>query len=181
MTEQLPYASRWQAAASFAAREHEHQVRKDGRTPYVAHPVRVAMVVALRFGVTDEATLSAALLHDVIEDTGTDYDDLDERFGPDVADIVACLTKDMRLVEAEREAAYDAQLAAGPVAARLIKLADVYDNLSDARDAAAQRKLLGKVRRALDLAAGDDELATARQVVAVLAEAVEADLAASDP
>ena len=47
----------WQRAASFAARQHHGQFRKDGATPYVAHPVRVALTVRHLFGVDDPATI----------------------------------------------------------------------------------------------------------------------------
>jgi (p)ppGpp synthase/HD superfamily hydrolase len=97
----------WQQAVSFAAQQHQGQYRKDGETPYFAHPVRVALVVRHVFEISDQTALIAALLHDLIEDTTTDYDDLIERFGKDVADCVAALTKDARLAEREREAAYD--------------------------------------------------------------------------
>jgi guanosine-3',5'-bis(diphosphate) 3'-pyrophosphohydrolase len=151
----------WHEAAAFAAREHGAQRRRDGRTPYAVHPARVALIVATVYGVTDETTLAAAYLHDLIEDCPTDYEDLSERFGADVADIVAALTKDMRVPEAEREVRYDEQLRDGPSAARLIKLADVYDNLVDAEDAPARRKCLDRVERALAIADADPALADA--------------------
>ena len=156
----------WPRAASFALRAHGGQVRKDGSTPYAAHPVRVAMTIACVFDIRDEMVLAAALLHDVIEDCGTDYDDLLETFGEEVADLVACVSKDMRMIEHEREAAYDRQLAAGPWQARLIKLADVYDNLADTvadgRDAAS---ITDKVERALALTKDDSQLEQARRIV----------------
>ncbi len=93
--------SLWQQASAFAARAHRHQLRRDGRTPYYSHCARVAMTVALKFGCTNDRVLAAALLHDVVEDTDTDYDDLLKRFGPEVADLVAAMTKDMRLVESQ--------------------------------------------------------------------------------
>ena len=102
----------WQQAAAFAGRVHGSQVRKDGATPYFSHPVRVALTLSCVFGESDEEVLAAALLHDVIEDCDTDYDDLHERFGATVADLVACVSKDMRMIEPEREEAYDRQLAA---------------------------------------------------------------------
>src|SRR5688572_21773059 len=110
----------WQQAASFAARLHQGQVRKDGKTPYIAHPFRVAMTVRDVFGVDDPVAVAAALLHDVIEDTTADYDDLQREFGAEVARVVAALTKDMRLPEQEREAAYDRQLSTAPWQARLV-------------------------------------------------------------
>lgn len=123
--------ARVQEAASFAARAHRHHLRKDGRTPYTAHPFRVCLVVRHVFGHDDPRILQVALLHDTIEDTTTDYDDLAERFGPEVAVWVSALTKDKSLPDSEREAKYIARLRAAPWQVRVCKLADVYDNLSD--------------------------------------------------
>ncbi len=162
----------WQAAAAMAARAHRDQLRKDGATPYVSHPVRVALTVALRFGVSDEAVIAAALLHDVIEDTTIDYDDLAARFGTQVADLVAAVSKDPRLPEPERERRYDEQLAKAPWQARLIKLADVYDNLTDAADDTSRRKLTEKAERALKLAEKDPQLTGPRTIVGALVKQV---------
>jgi (p)ppGpp synthase/HD superfamily hydrolase len=162
----------WQEAASFAARSHRYDLRKDGLTPYVAHPMRVAMTIACVFGFHDaqhQHVLAAALLHDTIEDGGTDYDDILAHFGRNVADLVAVMTKDARLKEDAREKAYDAQLAAGPWQGRLIKLADVYDNLLDALDPAARRRQLRKAARAVALARNDPQLRKARAIVQALA------------
>jgi (p)ppGpp synthase/HD superfamily hydrolase len=164
----------WHEAAALAARVHENQYRKDGETPYDAHPARVAMIIAVHFGFTDEAILAAAYLHDVIEDSGTDYDDLEEAFGHEVAAYVAAMSKDGRLPEAERETAYDEQLAAGPWQARLIKLADVYDNLTDARTDWGRRKIIGRAGRALALAGGEEQLAGACDKLRELVRAIEA-------
>ncbi len=145
----------WQEAASFAARAHKGAVRKDGRTPYAVHPFRVSMTVRQVFDCDDEICITAALLHDTIEDTGTDYDDIEEGFGVQVADVVAALTKDMRVREDERERLYDEQLAAGGWRTALVKLADVFDNLSDAHtriDSPDYKKLLVRCDRALAIA-----------------------------
>ena len=119
------------AAAAFAARAHKHQLRKDKETPYVSHPFRVCLIVRHVFGIDDPKVLAVALLHDTIEDTTTDYDDLFELFGKDVADWVAALTKEMRLPEKEREERYHAVLASSPWPVYVCKLADIYDNLAD--------------------------------------------------
>jgi len=124
-------------AASFAARAHRHQLRKDGDTPYAAHPFRVCLVVRHVFGIDDPDVLTAALLHDTIEDTTTDCDDLIKHFGPRVAGWVAALTKDKRLPDDEREAAYMATLAAADPEVKVAKLADMFDNLSDCRHLSA--------------------------------------------
>jgi guanosine-3',5'-bis(diphosphate) 3'-pyrophosphohydrolase len=118
-------------AVSFAARAHRHQVRKDKETPYAAHVFRVCLVLRQVFGIDDPKTLTAALLHDAIEDTPTDYDDVADKFGDGVAGWVATLTKDMRLPDPAREPAYFAAVAAADWQVQAIKLADLYDNLCD--------------------------------------------------
>jgi len=163
----------WQQAAAFAARAHKNQVRKDGKTPYFSHPVRVTMTIALVFGETDEELLAAALLHDTIEDTTTDYDELLEEFGPTVANAVAAMSKDMRLIEPKREKAYDEQLAKGPWQGRMIKLGDVYDNLMDSLAGKAAGDFLEKAHRAMKLAANEPRLKKANEVVAALVARVE--------
>lgn len=173
-TQRLPTGPElWQRAASFASFKHRHQIRKDGRTPYAAHVFRVCLTATTVFGCTDEVALAAALLHDTIEDTTTDYDDLAEKFGDDVASLVASLTKNMALPEAKREAAYDAQLAAADWRARLLKLADVYDNLADGHATGLDDDFMGeaaeKARRAIELAQNDAAThpETARAIAAV--------------
>jgi guanosine-3',5'-bis(diphosphate) 3'-pyrophosphohydrolase len=118
-------------AIAFAARAHRAQFRKDGQTPYVSHVYRVCFVVRHVFGVDDPRVLTAAVLHDTIEDTTTDYDDLREEFGEEVASWVAALSKDMRRREDERERAYMAELAQSPWQVQVCKLADIFDNLLD--------------------------------------------------
>ncbi len=134
-------------AIAFALRKHAGQVRKDGKTPYAAHPLRIFATLALKLGVTDGKTLCTALLHDTIEDTSADYDEIAERFGDEVARMVAALTKDQRLPEAEREKRFKEQVAAAPFGARLAKLCDNYDNLGDSLAegfSAEERKRLAK-------------------------------------
>lgn len=151
----------WRDAAAFAARKHSGQLRRDGRTPYFAHVVRVAMTVSETFGCHDEETLAAALLHDLIEDTTTDYDDILERFGQSVADMVASLTKNMWMPEAAREKDYDARIAQADWRVRLIKLADAYDNLldsvNDPRGVQERPRRIDACRRAILLASVDRE------------------------
>ncbi|MCB9845341.1 MAG: bifunctional (p)ppGpp synthetase/guanosine-3',5'-bis(diphosphate) 3'-pyrophosphohydrolase [Phycisphaeraceae bacterium] len=145
----------WQRAASYAARAHRNHFRRDDRTPYVAHVMRVALTVRDLFGCEDPVALAAALLHDTIEDTTTDFDDLEREFGLEVARCVACLTKNMILREPEREEDYDERLRHGPWQARLVKLADVFDNLSDAMSERKPKRLgknLSRCGRAIDLA-----------------------------
>jgi (p)ppGpp synthase/HD superfamily hydrolase len=139
-------------AVSFAGRAHRHQLRKDQQTPYACHVFRVCLVLRHVFGFDDPRILTAALLHDTVEDTTTDWDDLSERFGDEVASWAAALTKDKRLPEAEREAAYGAQLARAPWQVKACKLADVFDNVMDSRHMRPEQraKTLGNARRYLE-------------------------------
>lgn len=127
-------------AAAFAARAHKHQFRKDKETPYVSHVFRVCLVVRHVFGFDDPKMLAAALLHDTIEDTNTDFDDVLDAFGPDVAKWVAALTKDMRLEDEPREVEYCRTLAAAPWQVKACKLADIYDNLGDCQSFSIEKR-----------------------------------------
>lgn len=143
-------------AISFATREHEGQYRKDGKTPYVAHPLRVYTIASQLFGISDTETLAAAVLHDTLEDTLADRDDLIEHFGPRVAEFVALLSKDKRLPEEEREKSYLDALRDGPLEVKLLKVADLYDNLIDS--SGLPRELRSrKIRKANEVLAMYDE------------------------
>ncbi|MAB83450.1 MAG: hypothetical protein CMJ24_08445 [Phycisphaerae bacterium] len=156
----------WQRAMDYAARRHEGQYRRNGVTPYASHPLRVAMVISAVFGIRDERILAAAAMHDLIEDTPVDYDEIAEHFGHEIAGWVAAMSKDMRLPEARREEEYDRALASAPWPARLIKLADVYDNLADCREPHHRKKAAEKAARAVDLAIDVPELKHAAGCVA---------------
>ena len=134
-------------AIEFALLRHEGQLRRHKAVPYVVHPLRIFATLALKLGIRDEATLCAALLHDTIEDTRTDYDDLVSRFGKEVADLVAAMTKDMRLPEAEREEAFLLQVERAPLKARIVKLCDNYDNLTDSLAFTPEKRREGARRK----------------------------------
>jgi len=159
-----------QKAISFSARAHLNQSRKDGVTPYAAHPFRVFFVVRHVFGEEDPVALCAALLHDTIEDTPVDYDDVEEQFGKEVADAVAALTKDMRLPNDEREKLYDEDLAVASWQARLVKLGDVYDNFCDSANPGMRKKVVPKAERAIACAGDEPKLAKAIKIVRKLTE-----------
>lgn len=154
-------------AISYAARRHRGQTRKDGVTPYAAHPMRVMLSVLREFGEADPETLAAAVLHDTIEDTSTDFDAVAEEFGAKVAGYVALLTKDKRLPEEEREDRYFEGLAGAPRPVRLCKIADTLDNLRDAAGPGGgnREKTLGKARRLLTIFGGDPSLERALGVL----------------
>ncbi len=82
--------ARIREAAEFGASAHKGQKRLSGE-PYIAHPVAAAAILADLH--LDPDTIVAAILHDVIEDTPTPKDQLAERFGADVAELVDSVTK----------------------------------------------------------------------------------------
>jgi guanosine-3',5'-bis(diphosphate) 3'-pyrophosphohydrolase len=167
-------------AVSFAGRAHQGQLRKDRQTPYATHVFRACLILRHVFGIDDAAALTAAVLHDTIEDTTTDFDDVKERFGPEVAGWVATLSKDKRLEDAPREQAYMAGLAAAPWQVKVCKLADVFDNLMDCRQVSEQhrRRTLARSRAylgALDSPALPPAARRAFEIVQALIREVEAD------
>jgi guanosine-3',5'-bis(diphosphate) 3'-pyrophosphohydrolase len=155
----------WQRGAKMAARFHLGQLRKDGKTPYIAHPMRVSLTLQRIFGVSDPSILTAALLHDLIEDTTADYDDIQEACGDDIARMVATLTKNSCLPEEQREPAFHEQLLAGDWRTKLVKIADVYDNLCDSRESLAKVNVWERAKLALELAGEDPRLARAAQAL----------------
>jgi len=74
----------------FSAKEHKGQVRASGE-PYLTHPLEVANLLAEMK--MDAVTVSVGLLHDVVEDTLTTLEKIEELFGPEVAHIVDGVTK----------------------------------------------------------------------------------------
>jgi guanosine-3',5'-bis(diphosphate) 3'-pyrophosphohydrolase len=153
-------------AISFAAERHHGQMRKNKRTPYFAHPVRVMLNVLREFGESDPETLAAAVLHDTIEDTTTDYDDILRHFGDNVARWVALLTKDKRMAEEAREDDYFAGLARAPRPVKLVKISDTLDNLRDARAGDGDlKKTIAKAERLFAVYGGDPEVKHALDVL----------------
>ena len=77
-------------AFTYADNAHASQQRKDG-SPYITHPLAVADLVADL--ALDPDSVIAALLHDTIEDTGATHEEVAQRFGDTVADLVEGVTK----------------------------------------------------------------------------------------
>jgi guanosine-3',5'-bis(diphosphate) 3'-pyrophosphohydrolase len=84
----------------FSAREHRGQVRSSGE-PYLVHPLNVAYILSeMRL---DETSIAVGLLHDVLEDTLTTKETLQQMFGDDVADLVDGVTKISRYAYVSKE------------------------------------------------------------------------------
>lgn len=109
-------------AVSFATRWHGDQRRPAGE-PYVEHLLEATAFLAYGAGVTSRAMLTAAVLHDVVEDTDCTLETVEAEFGNEVATLVDWVTK-----SSDREA-YLARLRTAPVDALLVKLADRASNV----------------------------------------------------
>ena len=122
-------------ALSFAAHKHRDQRRKDrDASPYINHPIALMRVLSVEAGIQDPLVLGAALLHDTVEDTETTPEELAERFGPAIRDLVLEVTDDKALPKAERKRQQVLHAAGASEGARLIKLADNICNLLDVAD-----------------------------------------------
>ena len=119
-------------AFEFAERAHEGQTRRSGEE-FIHHPLGVARICAELH--LDEQTIAAALMHDVIEDTDSDPEELRTEFGADVAQLVEGVTKLTRITFQSREQAeaenYRKMIVAMAQDVRviLIKLADRLHNM----------------------------------------------------
>ena len=138
-----PYGERFEKALVYAARLHKDQRRKGSGIPYVTHLLAVAAIVGENGGTEDEVI--AALLHDAPEDHGgrERLEDIRERFGDRVAEIVAGCTdtyEEPKPVWRQRKEAYVARVATAPASVRLVSAAD---KLHNARSILADLRVLG--------------------------------------
>lgn len=119
-------------AYEFAYEKHIDQKRKTGE-PYINHPVAVAGILA-ELGM-DDVTIAAGFLHDVVEDCGVTYEEMQQRFGADVAHLVEGVTKLKRIqfsTKADKQAENLRKLflaMAGDVRVIIVKLADRLHNM----------------------------------------------------
>ncbi len=119
-------------ALEFAAHKHRDQRRKDVHaSPYINHPIALANVLVNEGAVRDPDIICAALLHDTIEDTETEVNELARAFGPRIRDIVLEVTDDKSLKKTERKRLQVVRAAHASRQAKLVKLADKICNLRD--------------------------------------------------
>jgi RelA/SpoT family (p)ppGpp synthetase len=134
---------RIEEAYQFSDTAHQGQFRKSGH-PYISHPIAVAEIVA--DWQLDAQAVMAALLHDVMEDTAVSKQQITERFGKPVAELVDGLSKIDRIqfqsqVDAEAENFRKMLLAmARDVRVILIKLADRLHNMRTLGAVTAERR-----------------------------------------
>src|SRR5216117_1430885 len=140
-------------AYRFACEAHEGQQRRSGED-FVLHPIGVAKILA-ELG-TDEATLAAALVHDVVEDTPATIEEVRAEFGDEVATLVEGVTKLTRIQFQSREQAQAENYRKMIVAMAqdpdviLIKLADRLHNMRTI-ESLGKQKQLQKARETLEV------------------------------
>ncbi len=118
------------SAADFAAKRHVNQRRKGaGAEPYFNHLAEVASLLAHATKGVDASLVAAGFLHDTLEDTSTEYEELATRFGVDVAELVAGVTDDKSLPKAERKRLQIVNTPKKSERVRLLKMADKISNL----------------------------------------------------
>ncbi len=119
-------------ALSFAADKHRFQRRKDTEeTPYINHPIHVALTLAEIGNEFDDDLLIAAILHDTIEDTQTSSKEIENIFGKKVLSLVQEVTDDKNLPKEERKRLQVAQASKKSELAKKLKLADKICNITD--------------------------------------------------
>ena len=81
-------------AISFAVKAHDGMRRKKSEAPYILHPMEAAVIVGTMS--SDQNLIAAAALHDVVEDAGVTIEEVEERFGRRVRELVESETEDKR-------------------------------------------------------------------------------------
>lgn len=126
-------------ALEFAAYRHRHQFRKgEDRVPFINHPVQVANLLANEADEKDPVLLTAAILHDVIEDTVESVEEkvklineISGIFGDEVAAITLEVTDDKSLPKTERKRLQIVEASLRSSRARKLKIADKVLNVRD--------------------------------------------------
>ena len=81
-------------AIAFAVQAHDGMRRKKSEAPYILHPMEAAVIVGTM--TDDQNLIAAAALHDVVEDAGITIEEIEEKFGVRVRELVASETEDKR-------------------------------------------------------------------------------------
>ena len=117
-------------AIAFATKAHDGQFRKGTSRPFIRHPLEVGRIVASM--TEDEEVISAAILHDTIEDCeGVTQETLREKFTERVASLVVQESEDKSKTWMERKSATIAHLKVAPREIQMIGLADKLSNMRD--------------------------------------------------
>jgi len=119
-------------ALRFASGKHNTQRRKDKKTsPYINHPIAVAETLWRVGQVREIATIISGILHDTIEDTDAEPDELQREFGSQIRRVVEEVSDDKNLSKSDRKRLQVENAHLKSLAARQIKLADKICNIQD--------------------------------------------------
>lgn len=119
-------------AAHFAAQKHSNQRRKNKEaSPYINHPLQVAIFISEIGRIQDPEIIAAAILHDTIEDTNTTPEELEQLFGQKIKNIVEAVTDNKSLPKEERKKLQIEHASKLSKDATLVKLGDKISNVLD--------------------------------------------------
>ena len=113
-------------AHEIAREAHKNQVRKTDGSPYINHPLAVADI--LKSYDFNEVVISAAITHDVLEDTDTSESKLRSLLGDEVVDIVVAVSEDKELPWEERKEKYTSRIAEANDETKAVSVADKIHN-----------------------------------------------------
>lgn len=127
---------RLQMAINFAAESHRDQSRKnENNTPYISHPFSVVLIASKY--TQDEDIIISCLLHDVVEDCGVSFEEIEQMFGSKVRNIIYHVTEPKffgstgnTLTWKEKKQNYLALLEVGPSESLLVATCDKIHNMS---------------------------------------------------
>jgi guanosine-3',5'-bis(diphosphate) 3'-pyrophosphohydrolase len=122
-------------ALKFASEKHRYERRKDElKSAYITHPIQVVEILWNTGGVWDIDILTAALLHDVLEDTPTEEAEICEPFGQQVLNLVKEVTDDKSLGKVERKRLQVEHAPNLSPKAKILKLSDKICTVRDIRE-----------------------------------------------
>lgn len=122
----------YKKAAKFAYKKHEGQTRSDG-SPYIKHPANVASYIRkFKQSKKIDALVSAAYLHDTVEDTDATYEQIEKMFGKLVSSLVKELTSDKeQIAKVGKQKYLTDKMSKMSSWGLVVKLADRLDNVQD--------------------------------------------------
>src|SRR5690625_188415 len=124
-------------AREFATKAHQGQSRKSSNAPYITHPIRVAERLEQE-GFSNEL-VCAAYLHDVVEDTPYEIEDIEEIFGEKIAHLVTAHTEDKTKSWTERKQHTIETVGEAEKEIKYLIVADRLDNLLDMKKELKQK------------------------------------------
>jgi GTP diphosphokinase / guanosine-3',5'-bis(diphosphate) 3'-diphosphatase len=128
-----------QKALEYAIIKHGEQKRRESDIPYVIHPIRVAALIRKIYPST--YVESAALLHDVLEDTNATKEEILQEFGPHVFSLVEAVTSDKQQIKKVGKAKYlREKIDKMSLEAKVLKACDRLDNISDLHPASEKHQ-----------------------------------------